>query len=132
MADDALFARVRYDPAKVALLGDVIPDAAGSLRFEGDARMDTDEREARTIEVLRRLAVARGPRADALREEVRHLVLATWPRLGGPLDLGILAGLSRLERLVAYSNTGIVGARSLAALPALRHATLYAFGKNHI
>lgn len=132
VSDQELFAGVRYDPAPVELFGTPVAEAAGTLRFAGDAAMGVDEREARTIELLRRLRAAKGPRADALRGEVRRLVVATWPRLGGPLDLGWLTGLPALERLVAYSSTGIVGARSLAGLPALRHATLYAYGDNRI
>ncbi|MCP3100170.1 hypothetical protein LZ198_14945 [Myxococcus sp. K15C18031901] len=89
-------------------------------------------REQRTIEVLRRFRDANGPRAAELRKQIRSLGVGTWPRLGGPFDVRWLTGLTELERVGVFSHTGIVGASALSELPALRHASLFARGRNSI
>ncbi|MFP2923945.1 hypothetical protein ACLESO_01760 [Pyxidicoccus sp. 3LG] len=133
-SDEALFAGIRYDPAPSDRFGRWIPDAAGHLRFEDEARLrlHMDERERRLVEVLRRLRVATGPHASALRREVRSLSIVTLPRLEGPFDVSWLTGLTALEQVFIISNTGIVNASALAELPSLRHATLYAYSRNRI
>ncbi|NMO17083.1 hypothetical protein HPC49_11505 [Pyxidicoccus fallax] len=132
-SDEELFATVRYDPAPHGFLREVAQDAPGLLRFrENGPWQEADVREQRLIEVLQRLRSASGPRATELRSQVRSLTVDTWPRLGGPFDVGWLTGLAALERVTVYSNTGITRAAALAELPALRHATLYAFGRNEI
>ncbi|RKH41030.1 hypothetical protein D7Y23_33695 [Corallococcus sp. AB050B] len=134
-SDEALFATVRYDPAPNRNVLEGAHAAPGQLRFEGDegdSWQDTDVREQQTIEVLRRLRDANGPRAAGLRKQIRSLGVGTWPRLGGPFDVRWLTGLTELERVAVYSHTGIVGASALSELPALRHASLFAFMTNSI
>ncbi|NPC71061.1 hypothetical protein HPP05_15020 [Corallococcus exiguus] len=134
-SDEALFATVRYDPAPNSRVIEGAHAAPGQLRFEGDeddSWQDVDVREQQTIEVLRRLRDANGPRAAELRKQIRSLGVGTLPRLGGPFDVRWLTGLTELERVGVYSHTGIVGASALSELPALRHASLFAFMKNSI
>lgn len=128
-SDEALFATVHYEPVGDAP-GSWYHGTAGRLRFTDGSPEELVE--PRTLEVLRRLRVANGPHAVALRKEIRSLALETRSRLGGPLDVSLLTGLTALERVYLYSFTGMVGASALAELPALREATLFTYEHNSL
>ncbi|NMO17081.1 hypothetical protein HPC49_11495 [Pyxidicoccus fallax] len=125
-SEEELFATVRYELEVDPALSSWDPGITGQLRFtDTDPSVNWTMLDQRLLEVLRRLRTSDGPHAAALRNEVRSLVLNTH-RLGGPLDLSCLTGLTALERVCVHSHTGITGVSALGELPALRSATLVA------
>ncbi|MCP3138351.1 leucine-rich repeat domain-containing protein [Pyxidicoccus xibeiensis] len=127
MTDELMFRTVRYAPppftglrSRDGLL------CAGDLLFEGEPQLQRDVHALRVIEVVRALRVATGPRAAALRSEIRTLAVECPRVVGESFDVRWLTGLTALEGLRVYSFTGIIGAGALAELPLLRHAELFA------
>ncbi|MFP2924807.1 hypothetical protein ACLESO_06240 [Pyxidicoccus sp. 3LG] len=97
----------------------------GELRFEDEPQLQRDVHALRVIEVVRALRVATGPRAAALRSEIRSLTVECPRVVGESFDVRWLTGLTALEGLRVYSFTGIIGAGALSELPLLRHAELF-------